>query len=156
MIFKCCVCVHAFLNRETEAVKGRFSFELIQTHDGVIKRKHFPLYWPFVQGIHRSPVNSPHKGQRRGALMLSLICAWINGCVNNHEAGDLGCHRAHYDVIVMNHTIIEDGTRHPAAIAGVTVLVPYHRITPLHEIKAIYFMNTDAYHNAYKTLRFDF
>ena len=35
---------------------------------GVIKWKHFPRYWPFVRGIHRSPVNSPHKGQRRRAL----------------------------------------------------------------------------------------
>ena len=32
-------------------------------HDDVIKKKHFPRYWPFVWGIHRSPVNSPHKGQ---------------------------------------------------------------------------------------------
>ena len=32
-------------------------------HDDVIKWKHFPHYWPFVGGIHRSPVNSPHKGQ---------------------------------------------------------------------------------------------
>ena len=30
-------------------------------HDDVIKWKHFPLNWPFVWGIHRSPVNSPHK-----------------------------------------------------------------------------------------------
>ena len=30
-----------------------------------------------------------------------FICAWINGCVNNREADDLGRHRAHYDVIVM-------------------------------------------------------
>ena len=52
--------------------------------------------------IHRSPVNSPHKGQWRGALMFSLICAWINGWVNNSEAGDLRCHRAHYDAIVMS------------------------------------------------------
>ena len=44
-------------------------------HDDVIKWKHFPRYWPFVRGIHRSPVNSPHKGQWRGALMFSLICA---------------------------------------------------------------------------------
>ena len=44
-------------------------------HDDVIKWKHFPRYWPFVRRIHRSPVNSPHKGQSRGALMLSLICA---------------------------------------------------------------------------------
>ena len=32
-------------------------------HDDVIKWKHFPRYWPFVRGIHRPPVNSPHKGQ---------------------------------------------------------------------------------------------
>ena len=66
-----------------------------------IKWKHFPRYWPFVRGIHRLLVNSPNKGQWRGALMFSLICAWINGWVNNREAGDLRCHRAHYDVIVM-------------------------------------------------------
>ena len=47
------------------------------------------------------PVNSPHKGQWRGALMFSLICVWINGWVNNHEAGDLRRNRCHYDVIVM-------------------------------------------------------
>ena len=64
-------------------------------HDDIIKWKHFPRYWPFVRGIHRSPMNSPHKGQWRGALM------WINGWVNNRDAGDLRRHRAHYDVIVM-------------------------------------------------------
>ena len=70
-------------------------------HDDVIKWKHFPRYWPFVRGIHRSPVNSPHKGQWRGALMFTLICARINGWVNNREAGDLRRNPAHYDVIVM-------------------------------------------------------
>ena len=70
-------------------------------HDDVIKWKHFPRYWPFVRGIHRSPVNSPHKGQWRGALMFTLISARINGWVNNREAGDLRRYRAHYDVIVM-------------------------------------------------------
>ena len=58
-------------------------------HDDVIKWKHFLHYWPFVWGIHRSLVNSPHKGQWCGALMFSFICIWINGWVNNHEAGDL-------------------------------------------------------------------
>ena len=70
-------------------------------HDDVIKWKHFPCHWPFVRGIHRSPVNSPHKGQWRGALMFSLICAWIHGWVNNREGGDLRRHRANYDVTVM-------------------------------------------------------
>ena len=38
-------------------------------------------------GIHRSPVNSPHKGQWRGVFMFSLIGAWTNGCANNRSAG---------------------------------------------------------------------
>ena len=75
------------------------------SHDDVIKWKHFPHYWPFVQGIHRSPdrspVNFPHKGQWRGPLMFSLVCVWIKGWLNNHEAGDLRRYRAHYDVTVM-------------------------------------------------------
>ena len=73
----------------------------ILLHDDVIKWKHFPRNWPFVRGIHRSPVNSPHKGQWRGALMFTLICARINGWVNTREAGDLRRYRPHYDVIVM-------------------------------------------------------
>ena len=62
----------------------------------------------FVRGIHRSPVNSPHKGQWRGALMFPLICVWINGWVNNREAGDLRRYRAHYDVIVMLSDVSQD------------------------------------------------
>ena len=42
------------------------------------------------------------KGQWLRALMFSLICVLKNSWVNNHEAGDLRRHRAHYDVIVMN------------------------------------------------------
>ena len=52
-------------------------------------------------GEFTGPVNSPHKGQWRGALMFSLICVWINGWVNNREAGDLRRQCGHYDVIVM-------------------------------------------------------
>ena len=50
-----------------------------------------------------SPVTGefPHKGQWRGVLMFSLICASANGWINKGEAGDLRRHRAHYDVIVM-------------------------------------------------------
>ena len=76
----------------------------ITNHDDVIKWKHFLRYWPFVRGIHRSPVNSPHKGQWRGALMFSLIWIWINGWVNTREADDLRRYRAHYDVSVMYKT----------------------------------------------------
>ena len=75
-------------------------------HDNVIKWKHLPRYWPFVRGVHRSWVNSPHKGQRRRALMFSLIWAWINGWINNREAGDLRRHRAHYDATVIHFRTI--------------------------------------------------
>ena len=79
-------------------------------HDDVITWKHFPRYWPFVGGIHRSQGHPPppppphthtHKRQRRVALMFSLICAWINLCINNRDAGDLRRNRAHYDVTEM-------------------------------------------------------
>ena len=66
-------------------------------HDDVIKWKHFPRYWPFVGEF------TGDKGQWRGTLMFSLMCARINGWVNNGEAGDLRRHRAHCDVIVMMH-----------------------------------------------------
>ena len=90
---------------------GGMSTLLLWTHNNdVIKWKHFPRYWSFVRGLHQSPVNSPHKSKWRGTFMFSLICVWINGWVNNREAGGFRRHRAHYDVIAMQclstpHTI---------------------------------------------------
>ena len=44
------------------------------------------FYWSFVRGIHRSLVNSSHKG-----LWCFLWPApWINGWVNNRDASDFG------------------------------------------------------------------
>ena len=85
---------------------GYHDIQSKKTHDDVIKWKHLPRYWHFVRGIHRSPANSPHKGQWRGALMFFFVCAWINGWVNNRGAGDLRRHRAHYDDIVMINTCL--------------------------------------------------
>ena len=62
----------------------------------------FSAYWPVGWEIHRSPVNSSHEGQWRGALVFSLICAWTNSWVSNRRATDLRRHRAHYDVTIMN------------------------------------------------------
>ena len=66
-----------------------------------------------------SPVHGEFPAQRpvTGALMFSLICFWINYWVNNREAGDLRCHRAHYDVIVMSWV---------GDISQVIVVVLYH------------------------------
>ena len=101
------------------------------THDDVIKWKHFPRYWPFVRGIHRSPVNSPHKGQWRGALIFSLICVLINDWINNREAGHLRRQRTHYDVSVMSvHNLSADGKCYCTHIGlmwtGLSLHVDYH------------------------------
>ena len=52
----------------------------------------FLRYWPFVEGIHRSPLDS---------LTKASDGARTNGWANNRDAGDLRRHRAHYDVTVM-------------------------------------------------------
>ena len=67
----------------------------------VIQRQHFLCYWTFVRGIQWPPVFPSQRPVTR-SLMLSLICAWINGWVINCEAGDLRRHRAHFDVMVMD------------------------------------------------------
>ena len=66
------------------------------------KWKHFPRYWPFVWGIHRSPVNSYPQRPVTRSFDIFLICAPTNGWANNRDAGDLRRHRAHYEIIVMN------------------------------------------------------
>ena len=52
-------------------------------------------------GEFTGPVNPSHKGQWRGALVFSLICAGMNGWENNRQAGDLRRQHARYDVTVM-------------------------------------------------------
>ena len=55
-------------------------------YDDIIKWQVLPRYLPFLRGIHRSRVNSPHKGQWRRALIFSVICALTDGWVNNRDA----------------------------------------------------------------------
>ena len=94
-------------------------------HDDIIKWKYFLHYWPFVGGIHRAPVNSPHKGQWRRALMFPLICAWINGWINNGEAGDLICHHVHYDITVMGVRIMHQQPRNAQFADFITSVEPW-------------------------------
>ena len=79
--------------------------------------------------ILRSSVNSPHKGQWRGSLAFSLICAWIN----NSETGYLRHHRTHNDVTVMwnhpSHHPVLLGT--PPQSPKVTVMVMNYLFTSL-------------------------
>ena len=93
--WKLCI---VFFSFSEENANGRF-------HDDCLQMGTFSAWLAFWVGIHRSPVNSQHKGQWRGALMFSLICAchraWTNDWVSNRETGNLIHHRAHYDVIVI-------------------------------------------------------
>ena len=58
--------------------------------------------------VGNSPVTCELPAQRpvMQSFDVSLICPWINGWVNNREAGDLGRHCAHYDVIVMDSSCV--------------------------------------------------
>ena len=93
----------------------------IERSNGIIMMtsSNFPRHWPFVRGIHRSPVNAPHKGQwprywpfvnqlagrfssqRPETRIFSLTCAWTNAWSNNRDAGGLRRQHAQYDVTVM-------------------------------------------------------
>ena len=55
------------------------------TSDAVIKWNLFPCYWPFVRGIHRSPVNSLHNGQWRGDLIFFYMC--LNKRLSEYSLG---------------------------------------------------------------------
>ena len=64
---------------------------IVPLHDDVIKWKLFR-----VTGHLRGEFTGP-----RWILRKKASDVWLNGCVNNREAGDLRRYCAHYDVIVM-------------------------------------------------------
>ena len=51
-------------------------------HQDMVTRKHFPHYWPFVRGIHRSPVDSPHTGPFMPSFYISCVVK-LNKLLNN-------------------------------------------------------------------------
>ena len=54
------------------SIVKNFEKKMTILHDDVIKRKHFPCYWPLVRGIHQSLVDSPHKGQWHSDIFFYL------------------------------------------------------------------------------------
>ena len=79
----------------------RVNDQLGMLHDDVIKWKRFPRNWPFVREVtgHRWLPRTKANDAEFWCFLWSA--PWINGWVNNRDAGDLRRHRAHYDVIVM-------------------------------------------------------
>ena len=72
-------------------------WRMMTSSNGNIFRVTGPLCGEFT-GLRWIPRT---EGQWRGALMFSLICAWINAWINNRRDGDLRRYRAHYDFTVM-------------------------------------------------------
>ena len=75
-----------------------------QSSASLAKWKYFPRYW---RGIHRSPVNSLHKGQRRGALTFSLICHHASSLSSESESESvivysIDIHRIHLQIKLHN------------------------------------------------------
>ena len=97
-------------------------------HDDVIKWKHFPRNWPLC-GEFTGPGEFPSQRPVTRSLMFTLICVWINGCVNNLEAGDLRRYCTHYGVTVMVNTNFDLGN------AWVTAVL-YSIITYIYVITA--------------------
>ena len=86
--------------------------------------QHWPNPWwrhqieTFSALLDHCEVDSPHKGQCRGALMFSWICRWTNDWANNRDAGVWRRHRAHYDVIVMIHYFLRYIRFGPTFVGG--------------------------------------
>ena len=85
-----------FLNYRRDPVESRCTLSI--NHDYVIKWKHVPRNWPFLRGIHQSPVHCPLK-----ASDAELWCfLWSEKKTRLIKQSKGCCHRAHYDVIVMS------------------------------------------------------
>ena len=73
---------------------------IFNSHDDVIRWKHFPCYWHFVRGIHWSPGGFPSQRPVMRSIVF-FFCVWTNGWANNRDVSNLRRHRARYGVTVM-------------------------------------------------------
>ena len=95
------------------------------------------------------PVNSPHKGQWRGALMFSFIYVWINDWVNNREAGDLRRQRGHYDVIVMTTNFTYPYSWPICVIWRMNVICGYYWGNYISTIRSGFLSQYNSFHNRF-------
>ena len=117
--FQCVICQHVLKSKKYSFVGRVFWWEWIEIAETILwppNASSNPHLFYFVMTSSNGSISAllaicpgnspasgefPHKGEWRGALMFFFICAWVNGWVNNGEAGDLRRHHAHCDVIVM-------------------------------------------------------
>ena len=98
------------------AVDGVVSVRTVQLTGYYVDENRYKLIaWFKSVGERMSQICFPRiKASDAEALICSLTCAWTNGWVNKHEAGDLRRHDAHYDVTAMLRLrkVEANGTRH--------------------------------------------
>ena len=80
--------VEAHRNHQMSSLPAKFAY-LLANLDDVMTRKSFPYCWPFAKVTAVTPWwRHQMETFSRSFYMFSLICAWINGWVNNREASD--------------------------------------------------------------------
>ena len=102
-------------------------------------------------------MNSPHKGQWRGALIFSLICARMDDWLNNREAGDMRRHRDHYDVTVIIGSSLAKMKYQAIALSCDDQDLRHHDVINSHSFNVAWFDPRDAFtyiciHHAQKWL----
>ena len=120
----CQMLIRAHRKKNIKALLGRAPVWQIHTasrgilcHDDVIKWKHFPRYWPFVRGIHRSPVTKASHAEF-WCFLWSAPEQTTEQTVNR-DAGDLRRNHSHYDVTVI--------TQRERSVGG--ILLGFHNET---------------------------
>ena len=87
--------------------------------------------------------------------MFSLICVWINGWVNNREAGDLRRYRRHDDVIVMymQLNLFITRSRFSQILTGDTSLVAHWGVVLWECILRVFILSRSMYRQTSKISR---
>ena len=65
------------------------------SHDGALKWKHFPRYWPFVRGIHQWPLDSLHNGSMIRGFDVSFDVSLRKLLNKQLKTGEIRCLGGH-------------------------------------------------------------
>ena len=117
-------------------------------HDDVIKWKNFPLTCPVCGELtgHRW---IPHtKASDAELWCFFCICPWINGWVNNCDAGDLKIHRARYD-ITLSHTPLCISMISGVCVQGMWNAQVKGQVTETHRLKVNSHCDTALFFSMY-------
>ena len=90
-------------------------------HDDVIKWKHFRVNGPLCREFTGHRWVPLTKASDAELWCFLWYVPWINGLVNNREAGNLRAHRAHYDVIVMLRYVCHSMWNHWGRVTQICV-----------------------------------